>query len=74
MLVASATFQHLESSIFRDILKENIRINIMNQALQALIQQQGGRVQVLHQQHDRNIGHVNNQPEYKYIKLLDLDL
>ena len=44
------------------------------QAHQALIQQQGGRVQVLHQQHDHNNGHVNNQPEYKYIKLLDLDL
>ena len=38
------------------------------QAHQALIQQQGGRVQVLHQQHDHNNG------QYKYIKLLDLDL
>ena len=44
------------------------------QAHQALIQQQGGRVQALYQQHDHNNGHVNNQPEYKYIKLLDLDL
>ena len=44
------------------------------QGQQARVQQQGGRVQVLHQQHDHNNGHVNNQPEYKYIKLLDLDL
>ena len=38
------------------------------------VQQQGGRVQVLHQQHDQNNGQVNTQPEYKHIKLLDLDL
>ena len=44
------------------------------QGQQARVQQQGGRVQVLHQQHDQNNGQVNTQPEYKYIKLLDLDL
>ena len=45
------------------------------QTQQALVQQQGGRVQVLHQQHyPSNQDQVNNQPEYKYIKLLDLDL
>ena len=42
------------------------------QAQQARVQQQGGRVQV--QQHDRNHDQVNNQPQYKYIKVLDLDL
>ena len=41
------------------------------QGQQVRDQQQGGRVQVLHHgNHDQ----VNNQPEYKYIKLLDLDL
>ena len=44
------------------------------QAHQALIQQQGGKVQVLHQQHDQNNGQVNTQSEYRYIKLLDLAL
>ena len=48
--------------------------NQYHESVQALIQQQGGRVQVLHQQHDHNNGHVNNQPGYKNIKLLDLDL
>ena len=44
------------------------------QGQKARDQQQGGRVQVLHQQHDQNNGQVNTQPEYKHIKLLDLDL
>ena len=45
------------------------------QAQHALVQQQGGRVQVLHQQqYHGNLDQVYNQPEYKYIKLLDLDL
>ena len=44
------------------------------QAQQARVQQQAGRVQVLYQQHDRKHDQVNNQPQYKYIKLLDLDL
>jgi hypothetical protein len=44
------------------------------QAQQAWAQQQGGRVHDLYQQHDRNHEQVNNQPQYKYIKLLDLDL
>ena len=44
------------------------------QGQKARVQQQGGRVQVLHQQHDQNNGQVNTQPEYKHIKLLDLDL
>ena len=48
--------------------------NQYHEPVQELIQQQGGRVQVLHQQHDHNNGHVNNQPGYKNIKLLDLDL
>ena len=44
------------------------------QVQKARDQQQGGRGQVLHQQHDQNNGQVNTQPEYKHIKLLDLDL
>jgi hypothetical protein len=45
------------------------------QAHQALIQQQGGRVQVLHQQqYHGNFDQVNTQTEYKYIKLFDLEL
>ena len=43
------------------------------QAQQAWEQQQGGRVQVPYQQHDRKHAQVNNQPQYKYIKVLDLD-
>ena len=43
------------------------------QAQQAWAQQQGGRVHDLYQQHDRNHEQVNNQPQYKYIKVLDLD-
>jgi len=39
------------------------------------VQQQGGRVQVLNQQqYHGKFDQVNTQPEYKYIKLLDLDL
>jgi hypothetical protein len=44
------------------------------QAQESRVQQQGGRVQVLYQQHERNHDQVNNQPQYKYIKVLDLDL
>jgi hypothetical protein len=44
------------------------------QAQEARVQQQGGRVQVLNQQHDLNHDQVNNQPQYKYIKVLDLEL
>ena len=44
------------------------------QGQQAMVQQQGGRVQVLHQQHDHIGEQVNNQPEYKHIKLIDLNL
>ena len=44
------------------------------QAQQARVQQQGGTVQDLYQQHHRNHDQVNNQPQYKYIKVLDLDL
>ena len=44
------------------------------QGQKARDQQQGGRVQPLHQQHEQNNGQVNTQPEYRYIELLDLGL
>ena len=44
------------------------------QVQQAGVQQHGGRVQVLHQQHDRIGEQVNNQSDYKHIKLIDLNL
>ena len=44
------------------------------EAQQPWTQQQGGRVQVLHQQHFGNHGQVNNQPHYRNVKLLDLEL
>ena len=75
MLVGSVTFQHPGSSILKDILKEKHQNQHHQpvQAQEARVQQQGGRVQVLNQQHDLNHDQVNNQPQYKYIKVLDLD-
>ena len=44
------------------------------QAQQGWAQQQGGRVHDLYQQHDRKHDQVNNQPHYRNVNLLDLDL
>ena len=43
------------------------------QSQQAWAQQQGGRAQVLYQQHDWKQAEVNHQPQYEYVKVLDLD-
>ena len=42
-------------------------------AQQGWAQQQGGRVHALYPQHNRNYDEVKYQPQYKYVKVLDLD-
>ena len=44
------------------------------QAQQPWARQPGGKIKILHQQQYGNHGQINNQPQYRNVKLFDLEL
>jgi hypothetical protein len=59
--------QHVQEQQTQPVLHQPV------QAQQGWTQQQGGRVHAIYPQHNWEQAEVNHQPQYKYVKVLDLD-
>ena len=68
--------QHVQEQHPLDVVHHHCPQPVLHQPVQTQqgwTQQQGGRVHALYPQHNSKQAEVNNQSQYKYVKVLDLD-